>query len=317
MLTIYIPTFNRVERLKYVLLRLINEIDSQCLNHLVKIKVFNNCSTDETKIFINAIARPYLFVHHRGENIGARANVYDAVNHCDTEFLWILGDDDLPMPGLLTLVAKFIKERKPSLLYLPAIWNADMLTNSLNNASHDLKFREFNSGDFIKLIGVKITFISSFILNFENYKSITSFEKQTCLFDTDFGHLSFYAPLILRDNSLFAIDDVVISATGNSNFKYSLIKSFSVDLPFVFKTLFSVKPFLFKALIRNLIVSYLPSIIYSVKYNKVKSLDNVIPWSEIQDALGGHFIFWIYVFPIKYFPRFLCLPLIVVGRFFR
>ncbi len=294
-----------------------DEIDSQSLNHLVKIKVFNNCSTDETKSFINSIAQPYLFAHHREENVGARANVYDAINHCDTDFLWILGDDDLPMPGLLTLVVKFIKDRKPSLLYLPAIWNMDMLANSSNNISEDLKFKELNPEEFIRLIGIKITFISSFILNFKTYKSINPSENQRWLYDTDFGHLSFYAPLILNEHSLFAINGIVISATGNSNFKYSLINSFSVDLPVAIRSLFSSKPFLFKILTRNLIISYLPTMIYSLKYGKVKSLDDVIPWSKIQESLGEYCSFWIFLFPIKYFPRFLSFPLIVAGRFFR
>lgn len=318
MLTIYIPTFNRVEQLRHVLSRLIDEVDTKLSGHdLVKIKVFNNGSTDETEIFLNSISRPYLFAHHRRNNIGARANLYDGINHCDTEFLWILGDDDLPMSGLLSELIQFLKDKKPNILYLPAIWSSNMLSNSLNKKYTDLKFREFDSRNFIKLTGIKITFISSFIINFQKFKSLNCFKNQVELRNTDFGHLCFYAPLILSDGSLFAVDDAVISATGNSNFQYSLVRSFSVDLPFVIKKLFLHHQLLHKILIRNLIISYLPSMIYSVKYHKVKSLEADIPWPEIQESLKGYFSFWFFVFPIKYVPKVLCLFLIVLGRSFR
>lgn len=307
-----------MERLKHVISHLIEEVDSNpVLNNLVKIKVFNNCSTDETKLFIDSICRPYFFVYHREENVGARVNVYDGINHCDTKFLWILGDDDLPTPGVLTSVVNFIKDRNPNLIYLPAIWGKDMLLNSLPKVSQGLTYRKHSSEELIKLAGIKITFISSFIINFEKFKSIKSINNNVLTHGNDFGQLTFYVPLLLTDDSLFSVDIPVISATGNNNFQYSHVRAFTIDLPFACKSLFSEKPLLLEVLIRNLVISYLPSIIYSAKYNRVKSLDGVIPWAEIRHSLGGCYFFWIFVFPIKYCPKVLCLPLIAFGRVFR
>lgn len=318
MLTIYIPTFNRVENLKHVISNLIAEVDSNpVLSKLVKIKVFNNCSTDDTSMFIDSICRPYFSAYHREKNVGARVNVYDGIHHCDTEFLWILGDDDLPMPGVLTLVVKFVKDRKPNLLYLPAIWGKDMLLNSSPAVFQRLTYRQFGSEEFIKLVGVKITFISSFIINFGKFKSIKNEINRELTHGNDFGQLTFYIPLLLTNDYLFAVDAPVISATGNSNFQYSHIKAFSIDLPLVCKSLLYEKPLLLKMLIRNLIIAYLPSIIYSAKYKKVNSNDEVIPWDEIFVSLRGYYCFWIFVWPIRYLPKYLCLPLVAIGRIFR
>lgn len=307
-----------MERLKYVISNLITEVDSNPgLSDLVKIKVFNNCSTDETKHFIDSVCRPYFFAYHREKNVGARVNVYDGINHCDTEFLWILGDDDLPMSGVLTWVVKFLKDKKPNLLYLPAVWSKDILMNSLPKNSQNLTCRKLSSEEFIKVVGIKITFISSIIMNYEKFKHIKSVDNHALTHGTDFGQLTFYIPLLLTDDRLYSIDTPVISATGNTNFQYSHIRAFSVDLPFIFKTLLCGRPLLLDILIRNLIVCYLPSIIYSAKYSKVKTLDRMIPWAEIRDSLGGGYSFWIFVFPVKYLPKFLCLPLIAFGRIFR
>ncbi len=69
-LTIYIPTYNRLSKLKNCLRAI--RYDLKGYEDRVKIFVSNNGSTDGTKEYLNA--QKWIEVRHNAENLGAAAN---------------------------------------------------------------------------------------------------------------------------------------------------------------------------------------------------------------------------------------------------
>jgi glycosyltransferase involved in cell wall biosynthesis len=318
MLTIYIPTYNRVKHLQLLLESLFLELDENpSISSCVIIKVFNNRSSDDTEEYLNSIARDNLLVFNRIGNIGARANVADGIHHCDTEYLWILGDDDIPYRGLLAKIVHLLQELKPDLLYLPAVWSANIFEKPMPSVENGLVVEKKNAEQFIKMVGVKLTFISSFVFSFDHYSSLKNNSDVLMARETDFPHLAFFSPAVLSGEALFVINDVVVRATGNSNFQYSLLQSFGVDLPNAVKEIFAINKILSDLFIRNLLVAFLPSFLYSIRFGSSKSFDKDIPWASLRSALGDHKAFWFFVYPLKFLPKFLALPLVVLGRLFR
>lgn len=71
----------------------------------MEILVCDNASTDHTQ----EIVKPYLersdFCYHRNEhNVGMLGNLKETTHHANGEYVWILGDDDLLIPGAIERV---------------------------------------------------------------------------------------------------------------------------------------------------------------------------------------------------------------------
>ena len=115
-LTIAIPTYNRADKLAATLNRLLeNNLDN------VIVTVVDNASTDHTP----AIIRQYLgsplggkmkYVRN-SENIGMLGNIMRCFEQVTTEWLWILGDDDQPVPEAASHIEGAI-QANPKAIYL-------------------------------------------------------------------------------------------------------------------------------------------------------------------------------------------------------
>lgn len=94
LLSIFIPTYNRCNKLAGLLEKL-----DKCLPSQVSVNVINNCSTDGTKDKVYQIKQSVTYTLNYFENvtnIGANANILRCIEYCTTKWLWIIGDDDTP-----------------------------------------------------------------------------------------------------------------------------------------------------------------------------------------------------------------------------
>jgi glycosyltransferase involved in cell wall biosynthesis len=92
-LLIYIPTYNRLERLKKCLKYLKRELSAG-----VEVYISNNGSTDGTAEYIDSL--DWVTVSHNENNIGAKGNFYKAFQlEKKADYVWLLGDDDYVIPG--------------------------------------------------------------------------------------------------------------------------------------------------------------------------------------------------------------------------
>lgn len=92
-LLVFIPTYNRVEKLKNSLGALLRQVEG--LEDQIAIHVSNNASTDGTLDFLRSLSHPALSFDTNDSNIGGPRNVLKAFGLKDrAHFTWIVGDDD-------------------------------------------------------------------------------------------------------------------------------------------------------------------------------------------------------------------------------
>ena len=109
-LSICIPTYNRSKHL-------INCIESIVSNNISKgldfqICISNNCSTDETESIVQSyIGRLPIKYHKNESNLGVARNVLKVIEMADSEFVWLIGDDDLLMPTAVVDVLGLIQNK--------------------------------------------------------------------------------------------------------------------------------------------------------------------------------------------------------------
>ena len=123
-LTICLPTYNRVNDLIYNLRILKEIIDSNNLFEDVSIIISNNCSPDNTQEILSQELQSYkkiqISVFQQNINIGCEKNIVFTIEKAQTDFCMLLGDDDYLNEGYILGVLAAIKENKALTCIFPA-----------------------------------------------------------------------------------------------------------------------------------------------------------------------------------------------------
>jgi len=111
LITVVIPTYNRVERL----LNAVRSATSQNVAGLI-VHIFDNCSTDGTEGTVRGLmaAHPEIRYTRRPANIGSLANYAGAISSVETPYFIPLADDDWLLEGSIQRLLETIL-RDPSL----------------------------------------------------------------------------------------------------------------------------------------------------------------------------------------------------------
>ncbi len=166
-LSICIPTYNRSYHLKNCLNSILlngNEIKN------VEVCISDNNSTDDTKKIVN-FYKQYIDInyHTNSENIGVAKNILKAVEISNSDFCWVIGDDDMLLKNSVKEVLNLIKRHeKVDYFYVNSYhFDSKLLKNysypiNTNELPNNLeKFSSFDSDfktKFIELINPEISF---------------------------------------------------------------------------------------------------------------------------------------------------------------
>lgn len=112
-LTIAIPTYNRERWLKSCLEHLCPQVTDE-----VRLVVRDNCSNYDVQAVVDKFRTicPIEFYRNR-INIGGDANIARLFEYCDTQWLWVVGDDDDLVPDAVETVLNTIKEN-PDVIFI-------------------------------------------------------------------------------------------------------------------------------------------------------------------------------------------------------
>jgi FkbM family methyltransferase len=117
-LSLCISTYNRAEWLKASLANWAR----QCPEPVEGVEIFvcDNASTDETREVVELyLSRPDFTYRCNPRNVGMLGNLRETAHHANGEYIWILGDDDLLVPGALERVLKALRDNPGvALVYL-------------------------------------------------------------------------------------------------------------------------------------------------------------------------------------------------------
>lgn len=111
LLSICIPTFSRVSTLTSLLERLGKELDGSC-----EVFVLDNASTDGTGDLVQKLqsqwpaSGPSLTYVRNPINIGCGANILKAFLCGTAEWVMLMGDDDIPCAGMLSMIRRCLSE---------------------------------------------------------------------------------------------------------------------------------------------------------------------------------------------------------------
>lgn len=108
-LTVAIPTYNR----PIELIKVLNSLLSQ-LNENINIVIIDNCSdTPIDELLIkNSIASDSIKVYRNNLNIGLGPNLIRALEYSTSDWIWLLGDDDIPNIDSIEKISSCIRKNE-------------------------------------------------------------------------------------------------------------------------------------------------------------------------------------------------------------
>ena len=315
-LTIAIPTFNRAGYLELCLKSISEEILNleECLRGLVEVYVSDNASSDNTceitskyqLLNVNEIK-----VVRNDSNIGADKNIAQCYDSATTEYVWILGDDDLVLPGGLAMVLESLISHEIDILYLNNFWFTDSYTERpfSRNRRGVLKFEE--ALPFASRTNVMLTFISALVV-----RRGVGLDLRHGLMESRLVQFSWILPL-LRDGKCFAvIEDIVVAARGSNSGGYGLVNVFGNNLVKITNEILKDKIDVAKVIQNGAIVNFFPDFIISCR-------KGVCEFSEegftdgLKDVFADNWRYYIFLAPLALFPLFFAVYYNLLLKVFR
>lgn len=177
LLTVAIPTFNGSRSLELSLRSALSQAGPG-----VEVLVSDNCSTDNTGELVRALQAsfPALKYYRNETNLGYDRNVDLAVRRASGTFVWLLGDDDVVLPGGIEAVLAAVRAAPGS-----GVIFAD--------CPHPLKLRAdaggpcLNGDDFFERTHFKSGFISTNVFNRDIWQRV----DLSRYFDTGWVHVGY------------------------------------------------------------------------------------------------------------------------------
>ncbi|WNJ81165.1 glycosyltransferase family A protein [Cedecea neteri] len=225
LLTIAIPTYNRCEYLKRLLISIIPQVESY--SNEIEVIVCDNASTDDTKNTACALLKNITnSQYYRNEsNVGMDGNFLRCRQLANGEFFWMIGDDDFVLPDGISAVIDVLKEN-PSLNLVYVNSTVENVAQIKNSPAEYMNSAE----QFVSRIGIMITFISGIISRNDN----THFKNDNDVSQKIMGmflmHLSWQFLALKNGNSFAIINNNIIKATPDNSGGYRIFSVFAQNL---------------------------------------------------------------------------------------
>lgn len=217
LLSICIPIYNRSRFLEKMLERFME--DKSLFLKDIELIISDNCSSEDLELIVDNFREKGLTVsYNRNEsNIGASGNFLYCFKHAKGKYCWLLGSDDIPVPGVLKKILLLLESNNYGLFHI----------NCYDCKKENLK--EFDDKqEFLSTIGYWITFMSSNIIRSEFINSV----DHTRYLETHLIQVPYYLDSCLNSNknAIFTCNVFEQENDFSNNGGYNIFEVFAGNL---------------------------------------------------------------------------------------
>lgn len=198
MLEIVIPTYNRSIYLERTLVNLSYSL----LDKSVSVIVADNSTNSDTSKMLERVSSrltfPLRYHRFRTHETSVGKSILRSVLLGSSKYMWVLGDDDLIMPGSVTYLLSILKSEENAGLVFINYLTGKFRTDKIEDIKSVFDFQEsrrYTNSDLLEFLP-EISFISSCIFNREEF-----LRQNTIDFNQCFGY-EFLAPLLLCSTNM-------------------------------------------------------------------------------------------------------------------
>lgn len=304
LLTIAIPTYNRAKYLDLCLDRINIEINSlnEEQKRLVEVCVADNGSTDNTTEIVArhqaSFGKGFMNVR-ASNNRGMDFNFTRCYELAKTPYVWLIGDDDVLLPGGLKKVLDVLINNEVDLLYVNNYWFSDSYKQEpMGNKTYGVTTFE-SSLSFARYTNVMLTYLSGLIV-----RSGIGANYRDELAGSNLVQLSWVLPLLRDGKRFMTINDFVIAAKGSNSGGYGLINVFGNGLKKITDDILKDKPLFARAIQNGTIVNFFPGFILEFRKGSSKFIDKDIS-AGLGEAFGSNWRYYVFLVPLIRLPMFI------------
>jgi abequosyltransferase len=301
LLTIAIPTFNRAKYLVGSLTTLFDQVGAQPGVELI---ISDNASSDETREVVEGFQRRGLKLRYirNDSNIGLDANFLQCFEQANGKYLWLLGDDDIVIPGGLGKIMPMLAAADYALVYLSLY---AFLRDYLAERRHD-RFQRFaqaipNGLPFIQKVGTQITFMSSIIVNRDVYGSVGRPCLQN-LVGSSLMHLGWILPVLGSGGTNLIVWEKLIAGRHSYAGGWGICQVFGNNLINLLRTLLPGREDIAAAIINPTLRNWFPFMIMQTRWSAAGPLGKENFRRSLEPLYKSNWRYWVYVFPVAVFP---------------
>ncbi|MBK6005765.1 glycosyltransferase [Ramlibacter ginsenosidimutans] len=285
LLTVAVPTYNRLGCLRLLLSAIGPEVQRLHAEGTVELLVCDNASTDGTTEFLEGLAiAGWLRVLRSPFNVGADANFIRCLTEARGRHVWMIGDDDLPLPGVLERVAAFLARRRCDLLYLPARWHSGDLAECVPAPSPVMEPQPVNAGELAIRANAYVTFLSSWVLDRERYLSLA--DARPTRFEGSFlAQLEWHLALLAAGGPLYAAPEAWLLARAGHGGGYALFETFVQQYHRIIGERLARAPSIRDFLQEHILRGYLPGLVWGIRLGKAGAF-RLADWQAVEAMMA-------------------------------
>lgn len=260
-LSICIPTYNRVRYLEISLLSIFKQMTPELLDE-VELLISDNNSQDETpKLVADYIDKGFIFRYVRNEtNIGASKNFLQCMKMAKGKYILLLGDDDILLPDAIDTLVRALKKNDWGCVYL--------IVDASNGEIVNYTDRE----SFFRRVSYMITYISGMLFRKEAVELVENKEKYI---ETHLFQIPFYIQSALLKNNNGIINKQILNygLAANTNGGYNFFQVFVMNYLEIWTEFLNKKKIsqlTFKYLKKDMYISYIRYYVLLLLFNKEK-----------------------------------------------
>ncbi|MGA2847838.1 MAG: glycosyltransferase family 2 protein [Terracidiphilus sp.] len=298
LLTIAIPTYNRVRYLKQLLTTLARQLAGE---RRVELIVSDNASVDETPSVVEEFVKQGLHIRYfRNEsNVGADQNFIQCFELARGKYVWVFGDDDIIADGAILAILSQCETKDYDIVFVNSFPLTDASpTRTIHGPIRAIEI--LDARDFARRVNIFLTFISVNILNKD--RILTSAPAPFSeLLGTTLVQLGWtYAALSRFERGLF-IQERLIGARANAAGGYKLLEVFGPLLKKI--TQERLPQALAHIVLNGTIQRFWPTMLYQYTNSKINFLSAGQPHQVLGNAFSDNFRYWVFAFPIIALPQ--------------
>lgn len=268
-LSILIPTYNRSPYLQQLLETLEHELRGR--EDEVGILVSDNGSTDTTQEITQAfLARlANLRVIRHPQNLGMDENFCGCVEADNSEYFWLMGDDDLPRAGAIAYMLNLIDREAPDLVYVESDWRTELKDNQPDGRLPPVVPLQLDPMTFARRVNIWTTFISGTIVKRSTFVNDASSDELRRYNKTNLTQLAWVLGTLQRGKKLIYIPEPCVLATSGNTGNYAVLKVFGEYFPSIVNQQFGKGSKMSRAMILRTVLGYLPGLVWKVRAGQV------------------------------------------------
>lgn len=307
LLSVYIPTFNRIHFLETCLASFCCQMAP--LLDQIDLWVVDNHSTDDTDTKVKAIMADYPFVNYyrQDRNLGADGNFKWCFDHAKTDFIWIFGDDDVLLDGKLDFLINILKGLDPDLVYVNGYGynGADFRTEKPQKKPLRDRglFSTYESPKrFLRRVHYYLTFSTG---NIVKKTVIKSHDASSRYMGTNLVQLGWIVEALLNGRKFVYVNDLTIAVKMNNTGGYRLFDTFARafdDILESYKSLNKRYTYLKNITRFHLMLSFFPTFIIASRKDHSKSFIRENPETILKQLYKDSAWYYLFVAPVLKLP---------------